>query len=210
MADGTITTPTLDEECSRFTSIGDSPEWLVALVARGGGGFVEVRYGRKGFPRQEFLSAERVADDPEAFVSWTLRLTERYDVAIGMTVRGMRNGKADGVVRGNVLWADIDGDRSKLDSFPLRPHLIVESGTPGHLHAYWALPESLDLTDPDERRSFASGLDGVQRHTGSDNVRDLARIMRMPGTLNWKRCASDDDDPAMAVPIEFRPEGILL
>lgn len=190
--------------------ITDAPAWLVALVARGGGGFVEVRYGRNGFPKQQFLSAEKVAEDPDAFVSWTLRLTERYDVAIGMTVRGMRNGAADGVVRANVVWADIDGDRRRLDSYPHTPDLVVESGTPGHVHAYWALPEPMDLTDDDEREQFVSGLRGVQKAVGSDNVADIARVMRMPGTLNWKHCKTDADDPAMAVPVEFRPEEVML
>lgn len=204
-------TQTLGGERTRtYERICDAPAWLVALVARGEGGFVEVRYGRDGFPKQQFLPAPRVAEDSEAFVSWTLRLTERYDVAIGMTVRGVKNGAADCVLRGNVLWADIDGDRSKLDAFPLRPHLVVESGTPGHLHAYWALPEPMDLTHPDERRWFEMALHAVQHQSASDNVRDLARIMRMPGTLNWKGCSSEGDDPAMAVPIEFRPEGVLV
>lgn len=199
-----------DERTRCYERICDAPEWLVALVARGGGGFVDVRYGRNGFGKQQFLPAQRVADDPAVFVSWTLRLTEAYDVAIGMTVRGMRNGRADGVVRANVLWADIDTDGTKLAAFPHRPNLIVESGTPRHLHAYWALPEPVDLTDDVERADFVAALQGVQHAVGSDNVRDLARVMRMPGTLNWKHCTTDADDPTMAVPTLFRPEGVML
>jgi hypothetical protein len=195
-----------DERTRCYTRIGDSPEWLVALVARGGGGFVEVRYGRGGFPKQQFLPAQKVADDPEAFVSWTLRLTERYDVAIGMTVRGMRNGRTNGVVRANVLWADIDGGEiAPLLELPSPPALIVESGTPGHLHAYWPLKEPTDLTDDRQRTRFVDNLRRVQRAVGSDAVADVARIMRMPGTLNWKHCTTDDDDPSMATPVVFVP-----
>lgn len=68
----------------------------------------------------------------------------------------------------------------------------------------------MDLTDPDDRRAFGIALEAVQTQSGSDNVRDLARVMRMPGTLNWKHCRTEADDPSMAVPIEFRPEGVLI
>lgn len=190
--------------------IGTAPAWLLALVARGGGGFVEIRYGRNGFPKQHFMGAEEVASHPESVVAWTLELTGRYDVAIGMTVRRTKRGHADDCIRANILWADIDGDRRKLDAFPMRPNLVVESGTPGHLHAYWATPEPVDLTDAKERAEFVTALSGAQAGVGSDNVRDLARIMRMPGTLNWKRCRTEADDPDMAVPVDFRPEGVLL
>jgi hypothetical protein len=190
--------------------IGDSPAWLLALVARGGDGFVEIRYGRNGYPRRHFMPAERVAEAPEEVVSWTLELTEHNDVAVGMTVRGSKRGDNTDCVRANLLWADIDGDRTKLDACPHQPHLLVESGTPGHLHAYFALAEPVELADESERHDFLVALHGIQHSVGSDSVGDLARIMRVPGTLNWKRCKVEADDPDMAVPIEFRPEGVLL
>jgi hypothetical protein len=198
-------TQTLGDERT-YTSIGDSPEWLVALVARGGGGFVEFRYGRKGFRHQRFLPAERCVEDPGAVISWTLELTERFDVAMGMAVRGQRRGRIEDCVRVNVLWADIDkGDVNLLERIPTPPSLICES-SPTHLHAYWEIREPADLTDERERATFREALRRVQAAVRSDHVSDLARIMRVPGTLNWKRVTDDaTDDPTMVTPIVFRP-----
>lgn len=185
--------------------ISDAPAWLVALVARGGDGFVEIRYGRGGFPKQQFLPAEQCVEDPEAVVSWTLELTERYDVAIGMAVRGRKRGRIEDCVRVNLLWADIDkGDVSLLERIPTQPSLICES-SPSHLHAYWEIKEPCDLTDEVERGRFKEALRRVQAAVRSDSVSDLARIMRMPGTLNWKHVRCDSDDPGMVTPIVFRP-----
>lgn len=190
--------------------IGSAPAWLLALVARGGDGYVEMRYGRGGFSRRRFLEAERVSADPDAVVDYTLRLTESYDVAVGMTVRASKRGDNADCVRANLVWADVDGDTTKLRAHPLIPELVCESGTTGHLHAYWALPEPVNLTVEKERDDFVAALRGTQRAVGSDNVSDLARVMRVPGTLNWKHCTKDADDPEMVVPIEFRPEGVCL
>lgn len=185
------------------TSLCEAPAWLMGLLARGeGGGFIELRrikpYKRVFVPVDKHAAAQQIAE----------RLTERGDVFVGMTVRGTDdNGTAANVCRANCLWADLDGDRNRLDAFPHRPHLIVESGTPGHWHAYWALPEPVDLANARERDDFVAALRGVQRGVGSDNVADLPRVMRVPGTLNYKR---GQDDLSMAVPVEFRPEGVLL
>lgn len=65
------------------------------------------------------------------------------------------------------------------------PSVIVDSG--GGYHAYWLLSEPFKL-DTDEKRSFAVRLQRAWvHHTGGDrNAVDLARVLRLPGSLNHK------------------------
>ena len=94
------------------------------------------------------------------------------------------------------------------------PTLVIESSyTPGgcevarqpHYQAFWALPEPCDLTKPTERAWFRAALSILQKSTNSDAVGDLARVMRVPGSLNYKR-----GEPNLIRPVEFHPEGVVL
>lgn len=89
------------------------------------------------------------------------------------------------------LWSDIDlkdGPVERLDRFPLRPTALVETG--GGLHPWW-LFESVLIMPADTRAAWISRVkaanDRLRAVLGnSDNVSDLARSMRVPGTFNYK------------------------
>ena len=75
----------------------------------------------------------------------------------------------------------------KLRSLPLPPSIIIDSGR--GIHAYWPLKEPIDISMPgpqdDELKGELRRLDGV---VGGDlNVCDLARVMRLPGSLRTKQ-----------------------
>lgn len=97
-----------------------------------------------------------------------------------------------------VLWCDFSSDvteREVLDQALGRsglpePSMIVWSGN-GY-HAYWKLNEPLS---PSEARKYSKGVHGV---LPSDNTYDPTRVMRAPGTVNWK----DPDNPKMAYIVE--------
>ena len=86
---------------------------------------------------------------------------------------------------------DLPRDRAEahrlLDSFGVAPTVTVDSGW--GLQAWWMLAEPLDL---DEATSllprWGAGWVETARLAGVwvDNVWDAARIMRLPGTINWK------------------------
>jgi len=106
---------------------------------------------------------------------------------------------ADNAVAVPAVWADLDppaelaGDdldewrhaaELRLATFTPAPSLIVFSGR--GLHAYWIFAASLPLVGSDVcdlvvgvNRALADALDG-------DAVGDLARLMRLPGTVNPK------------------------
>jgi len=102
------------------------------------------------------------------------------------------------------VFADFDdSDRTKeqlLEELPIEPHLLVQT-SPGNFHAYW-------LVKGCRVDQFKSVQKALAQQLGSDmNVCDPSRVMRMPGTINWKR---DEpflvkivhmDDHAVALPI---------
>lgn len=91
------------------------------------------------------------------------------------------------------LWIDADNLETKkdfeefwhkMDDFPLPPSIVARSGSAG-MHAYWILDECIDLT---ERRGISIleyTLLGLSERFSSDPaVKEAARVMRVPGTLN--------------------------
>lgn len=91
----------------------------------------------------------------------------------------------------SVLWADIDGKRFPtkdvalftVNRFLVTPQILVDSGH-GY-HAYWLLSKP----EPTELASHA--MRGIARTIGGDNVADPARVLRVPGTRNYKSSPVD-------------------
>jgi hypothetical protein len=82
------------------------------------------------------------------------------------------------VTRVRALFADFDGTPLP-DSWPLRPHIIVES-SPGKFHAYWRV----DGVAP---AAWSALQKAVAARFGSDpTVHDLPRVLRLPGFLHQK------------------------
>jgi len=89
------------------------------------------------------------------------------------------------------VWADIDFKETpreealkKIKEFPLKPSIVVKSG--GGVHLYWLLKEPAVGTDLESR------IEGINKVfvniLGADRQSiDLARVLRIPGTLNLKK-----------------------
>jgi hypothetical protein len=99
-----------------------------------------------------------------------------------------RHRAATVVKRSTTIWADIDAKsfggnmdtalQKALYSTPLKPSCIVKSGF-GY-HAYWFLTESAG------RNAISKALKAYKDATSGDNVVDVTRFMRVPGTYNLK------------------------
>lgn len=85
-----------------------------------------------------------------------------------------------------------DRDKGKaLDAilrFPLTPSAIVDSGH-GY-HCYWRLESPVEFKDAEYV------MRGIARWVNGDATYDQARILRVPGTTNWK-------DPENPVPVRL-------
>ena len=128
----------------------------------------------------------------------------------------------DSVVALPAIWADLDvagpghaadalpPDRRSalelLEAIPHPPSIRVATG--GGYHVYWPLRELWTLDDDVEReraRGLLRRLQGALRAEARlqgwilDHTADLARVMRLPGTLNQKT------DPPRAVKVELFP-----
>ena len=152
--------------------------------------------------------------DIPAAVRYAEGLFDTRDVYFGVGLRreklgDRQRGGNDDVTVIPALWADIDifGPAHKetalpltekealafLDSMPLKPSIVVNSGN--GLHAYWLLDKPLSIATGAHRKNVAEALRGWQLYINAaarergwnlDNVSDLARVLRLPGGINHK------------------------
>lgn len=155
----------------------------------------------------------RFFDNPTAAQTAARNLSLTQDVYFGVgliqgTPRG--RGKRDDVGGIGALWADVDfsgsahpdkalptGDEDLhrlLAELPLPPSLVIDSGHGRHV--YWLLQEPWLFADDHERHRAASLAHAwhevvcvTARRLGwsLENLGDLTRILRLPGTFNRKQ-----------------------
>lgn len=130
--------------------------------------------------------------DSAAYFFSTLNATTRDRVVSastnGLTVSVVVNHivgnkrSADNVTKINALFIDCDNQSHTLDdlqALPVPPHIIVET-SPGNFHAYWLVRDC----DVGQFKTMQKAL--AVRYKTDPQVCDLARAMRLPGTINWK------------------------
>jgi hypothetical protein len=126
----------------------------------------------------------------EAAAHEAVSLGLNYDVYVGVAPRWGSDGTGVGVRRLGALWADLDakgehtvGSRlQQLEELTCPPSILVLTGR--GCHAYWLLSRPADGLEQLEQ------AEGVMRwlgqRLGGDPVWDRARILRVPGTFNYK------------------------
>jgi putative DNA primase/helicase len=91
------------------------------------------------------------------------------------------------------LPPSVDAATHLLYEFPLQPSVLVHSGH--GLHGYWKFTQPWVLetaASREEGKRYLADFQGtirkyaVQRGWRLDNTSDLARVLRVPGTLNMK------------------------
>jgi hypothetical protein len=145
---------------------------------------VEIRSIHNGGPTQQTFSR-----DP-AVLAAAIRscLGVKMNVYFGCATRREKDGTAAGVAEITSLWCDLDSKTApkedalgKIKEFPVEPSIIIDSG--GGFHVYWLLAEPRDPHDPMVRRV----LRGLCAALGGDMASaEIARILRVPGTKNFK------------------------
>jgi len=162
-------------------SAGGLLAWLdMAFAAEPAGALIEVRWRLPDRPGmgQLWHPVER----REAAIESIRSIGAKTDCFAGVCPRARREGGRDAVERGHVLWSDLDSPESieALECFEPAPSMVIRSGGGGR-HAYWSLwpPLSPDWVEKANRR-MAYALGGDARSC------DAARILRPPGTFNFK------------------------
>jgi hypothetical protein len=174
-------------------------------------GYVEIRpftaNGKLAHRRRVFLKA----NDSTALAQHVISLRRSLHVFFGVCTRTdegkrVRRGTLAHVGTLTALWADIDVKtfgglakaRNAVDRFALKPSILVFTGH-GY-HAYWLLEDAVSLNTP-ARDSAQAMLKALQVSVlGSDDVSDLARVMRSPWSYNLK----DSDYPPLVQVLSLR------
>jgi hypothetical protein len=121
---------------------------------------------------------------------------DELDVYGGVQPRRVLKGGASAVAALVTLYVDLDcgpGKRlcdkadalshlQRLAVLGLQPSMLVDSGN--GFHAYWPLREPLEREERPAWRHAMLALAGALH--ADPSVADLPRILRVPGTLNWK------------------------
>ena len=155
--------------------------------------FGELRFIRDGKVHQAWFPLTRGGLE-DAWAEVQTVNAAGWDAYYGVLPRIRFGGTADDVYQATtILWADIDSKQYGPDGAQaakeaalaalrrpdLSPHIIVDSG--GGYHAYWRLSKETSLP-------VASDImKGIARQVGGDHVSDPPRVLRLPGSLNWKR-----------------------
>jgi hypothetical protein len=99
----------------------------------------------------------------------------------------------------NCLYAEFDAPTrtakaallKRVESLVPSPSVIVDSG--GGYHAYWLLDEPFVLHGEPERARARQAQYAWVAVTGADpGAKDLARVLRVPGTVNYKAAYAPD------------------
>jgi hypothetical protein len=160
----------------------DIEHYLAALFGREDRrAYIEVRYRHGDTMRRHFLAHT----DTFAAARTIARLGLSSDVYVGVAPRRSPDaGGKDAIERVWTLWADIDTPdaHDALRTVPVAPAILIGSGTPGHLHAYWPLcqPVSITAAEAANRRLAA------QLGADAGAVTNAATILRPPGTYSFK------------------------
>ena len=184
--------------------MNETIEFLNALYSQVESGWLEITYlaphGQKLRPRvfTEWLPMP-LELGRGALQRWRSVNASGYGVHFGCAVRKGRKdggrGKQEDALCVTALWCDVDdvapddGCR-RLIAMPLQPSIIVSSG--GGVHGYWLIESPLAINDNTSVRVRRAlhGIANAVGEGGDANVRDLARVMRLPGTINTKRGAA--------------------
>lgn len=182
---------------TQVLSTSDHAVLLADLLHSDCGGLVEVvgadrtTDGRlDGFDRtqrENFVPA----GDRAAFLARVAALSAgaRREVFLTPATLTMPKAGNDSVDSALVAWVDIDDPRriARLRAFPHAPHAVVASGS-GGVHAYWRLGDPVSGDQLDETNRKLAGALGADLQSCN-----RGRIMRVPGTLNWKRAQEGQD-----------------
>jgi hypothetical protein len=164
---------------------------LLSRLAPPPGHFLELRFIEPDSPppRQEYYRK------PDAMLAGIGVRHGRANVYVGAAPRCRQSGKKSDVAVVVGVWADVDfhqieDNRSRAETialerlarFPLQPTMVVHTGN--GLQAWWLFHSNAPLNDACPADRIEAINRGLQLRLGGDAVWDIARVLRVPGTLN--------------------------
>jgi hypothetical protein len=146
-----------------------------------GGRFLEIRAIARDRPiERSFVSARQ----PELAAARITSAARDRDVYVGVALRTTRQAGGKQAIDGSHLAyieCDTPDATHALNDFEHPASMLIASGTPGHIHAYWQLEHRY----PSEIVEHTNRQLAAHLHGDPASI-DIARILRPPGTLNHK------------------------
>lgn len=123
----------------------------------------------------------------QEFIERSQKYKQTFDCYFAVGTRfGSSGGTKRDVYRIKTAWVDIDHRKLEDCKFNIKPDIVVKSG--GGIHAYFLLNEPLLIRGEGERwlpiEAINRGL--AARFKGDHNTVDVARVLRVPETINHK------------------------
>ena len=182
------------EPCPLIVKCDMMHNFLMHLFMPYQSGFCELRCfmsGKRGAvrPVQEFFDITAAAWRDDLAGAALNYEAAGLDCFIGVLPRSKKGrGEDVDIQQGAVFWADLDFK----DQTPAQAKekgagtadILVKSG--GGLHCYWMQKHNYVLGGA-QKDKFISTNKRIQAQMGSDHVHNLSRILRLPGTTNFKR-----------------------
>jgi AAA domain len=179
-------------------------EFLASVVPSDCGGFLTIHWQypeKDGFPGRSFQTID-------AALQWVAELQTgpHANIYFCLSRQRLNSGQRSrkNAMALQCVWADVDVDPDDPRKYPSlpeaiaallrccvqlgipRPSLLVASG--GGLHAYWLSDRPLSV---EEWQPFAdalkTALKSVDLKFDAGVTSDAARVLRVPGTQNWKK-----------------------
>ena len=141
-------------------------------------------------------AAQRFVSKVEDATTIVAAASGTANVYVGACPRSRQSGKRDAVTSVIGAWADLDfhlidtPDRAeaerialyRLERVPQRPTILVHTGN--GLQSWWLFERALAIAQEHTTAYFERINRGLARILQGDTVHDIARVLRVPGTMN--------------------------
>ena len=169
------------------TKLAQARKYLSLLFGVYKEGFVEIRSGKESPKKQTWFDLSK-AGWMDKLVAYAFH--EEFhgnNVFVGVLPRSTPSGYQNSVKQAAVFWADIDFKNTSLEEAKKLGieafDVIVKSG--GGLHLYQLIEEPVSLEGV-TRAKFKQRHEKLLQRIKSDPVQNFDRILRLPGTTNFK------------------------
>lgn len=146
-------------------------------------GNINFRFLSNRITKDKFLPLAALWEN-SAEVSKILQDNSNSNCYFGVALREGTNGKKDGISQIPSLWLDLDGSPlTPITDSPWTPSAVVET-SPGKFHVYWKLKEPAIKSEIPAVENILKRL--AAHFEGDRAATDASRILRLPGTSNYK------------------------
>jgi len=148
--------------------------------------FVTLRFIKGEKRREEFVPLSRLDTIPSYIEKYS-----DLNAYFGVATREYRKGGKDGIIEIPAVYIDLDNVKEKenrIGSFSLRPSFSIWTG--GGVHYYWKLKRPARKEDIPAVENIIERL--IKRLEGDIGARDASRVLRLPGTKNFKYDPPED------------------